>query len=212
MWQTCSLPPVWDSFSVAVENVNLCASGFGGRSYVLLSASIMRFHGGRLAFGTEYSHPSASKFRPLGPRNKNHSLGGFGIGFNIFSVVQEPKIHLRRSTAYSSPDSPQGHKYIGSKIEALLVLAWTSKKSQNNGPYTTYTLCFEIVGHYFGLFWRSRWKVVRPQGGTLCSMPRTSIGLHCSWVLHPSASAFCPARNSEGFNWNGLHMPTPHLP
>ena len=30
------------------------------------------------------------------------------------------------------------------------------KYGQNNGRYTAYTLCFGILRHYFGLFWRSR--------------------------------------------------------
>ena len=31
------------------------------------------------------------------------------------------------------------------------------QNGQNNGPYTAYTLYFGILGHYFGLFWRSRY-------------------------------------------------------
>ena len=30
------------------------------------------------------------------------------------------------------------------------------QNGQNNGPFTAYTLYFGILGHYFGLFWRSR--------------------------------------------------------
>ena len=30
------------------------------------------------------------------------------------------------------------------------------QNGQNNGPYPNYTLYFWILGHYFGLFWRSR--------------------------------------------------------
>ena len=30
------------------------------------------------------------------------------------------------------------------------------QNGQNNGPCTAYTLCFGILGHYFGLVWRSR--------------------------------------------------------
>ena len=33
------------------------------------------------------------------------------------------------------------------------------QKGLNNGPYTDYTLCFGIFGHYFGFFWRSRYNI-----------------------------------------------------
>ena len=31
------------------------------------------------------------------------------------------------------------------------------QNGQHNGPYTAYTLYLGILGHYFGLFWRSRY-------------------------------------------------------
>ena len=62
----------------------------------------------------------------------------------------------RVSTKALLPRPPKHRTKAISWMLGTLDVHLDLQNCQNNGPYTDYTLCFEILGHYFGLFWRSR--------------------------------------------------------
>ena len=47
-------------------------------------------------------------------------------------------------------------QYDRASVGGPLRPTWTSQRAQNNGPNTAY-LYFGLLGHSFGLFWRSRY-------------------------------------------------------
>ena len=97
-------------------------------------------------------------------------IGSTGrIGSIILGILEVQVLRFQNRTVMTRV----GRGFRVLRLKFLLIWWWPHasygqyldlQNAQNHGPHTACTLCFGILGHYFGHFWRSRysWLTKRP--------------------------------------------------